>query len=314
MKTVIIIYVISWIILLLWFRHFKKMDFSRNDVALWLIIFLFAPIVAITIPLAIISGNKNRKEEKKKAIERRIEEAKLETERKLRQEKIDIALRTYDEISKLNYCIPDDYITVARNLHRMIKDKSYDVILKYFTKISLSPEFELKIMECEQSGIGDKSKLYIKLPDDKHDFNIFKYLNVEQSCMGAWQAYLTYTLWHLLPLWNHAIYDSREFVFNKDEAMIQNLKCVVELAKLRSEKVDVNLFAKVIKEKFSNVDNVTPEVFNKDDKYYVSCCYWTMFGGLIREFIEITIQNNKVTEFFPFKKDTISVFQCGIRV
>lgn len=324
MKTVLIIYAISWFILLLWFGQMyvrKKMDFSveQNVIWFWVVIFIFAPIIVLTIPFVIILNNKNRKEEDKREIERRIEEEKLEIERKLRQEKIDTALRIYDKISKLNYGVPDDYITVARNLHRIVKDNGYDVILKCLTKISLSPEFKLKIMECEQSGTGDKSKLYIKLSDDKQDFDIFKYLNVEHSCMGAWQAYLLYTLWHILPLWWHSNYDSREFVFNKDAAMIENLKSAVELAKVKNEKVDVTLLAKVIKEKYKNINDVAPKVLNgptlfeENDKYYISCCYWTMFGGLIREFVEITIQDNKVKEFFPFKKDTISKFECGIR-
>ena len=43
--------------------------------------------------------------------------------------------------------------------------------------------------------------------------------------------------------------------------------------------------------------DVTPKVTRYEDKYYVSCCYWSEFGGLIRELVEIKIENNKVTEF-----------------
>ena len=311
MKIVIIIYAILWFILLLWFGLMCIRDkcfppISKDDFWYWIIILVFAPIVVlIGVPFAFFSNYKDREIKAKQKAER-------QTQEKLRQEKADAALKAYDEVSGLNWCTSDDYVSIARSLYQIVENNGYDVILKCLDKIFLPKEYELKIKECEQSGIGDKSKPYIKLPDGNQDFDIFKYFNVEQSCMGAWQAYLLYTLWHVLPLWWHANYDSRDYVFSKEDAMFHNKKTVIELAKFEKKELDENLVAQVVADKFRNVD-AAPKVINKDDKYYVSCCYWTMFGGLIREFIEITIQDNKVKEFVPFKKDTISEFRCSIR-
>lgn len=312
MKIAIIIYAISWLILLLWYGKMFIWDKFRPEWWFWIIIFVFAPIIVLILPFAIFLNYKEKKIKKIQDAERQRQDAERQTQEKLRQEKVDAALQAYDAVSGLNCCTSDDYISIARSLFQIVKDKRYDAILKYLDKISLSQKFELKIKECEQSGIGDKSKLYIKLPDGNQDFDIFKYLNVEHSCMGSWQAYLLYTLWHVLPLWWHANYDSRDYVFSKEDAMFHNKQTVIELAKFEKKELDENLVAQVVADKFRNVD-ATPKVINKDDKYYVSCCYWTMFGGLIREFIEITIQDNKVKEFVPFKKDTISEFRCSIR-
>lgn len=313
MKIAIIIYAISWLILLLWYGKMFIWDkYSRPEWWFWIIIFVFAPIIILILPFAIFSNYKEKKIKKIQDAERQRQENERQRQEKLRQEKVDAALQAYDAVSGLNCCTSYDYISIARSLLRIVKGKRYDAISKCLDKISLPKEYELKIKECEQSGIGDKSKPYIKLPDGDQDFNIFKYLNVEQSCMGAWQAYLLYTLWHVLPLWWHANYDSRDYVFSEEDAMFHNMETITELAKFNKEELDENSVALEVAYKLRNVD-ATLKVINRDDKYYVSCCYWTMFGGLIREFVEITIQDNKVKEFVPFKKDLLIEFECGIK-
>lgn len=42
--------------------------------------------------------------------------------------------------------------------------------------------------------------------------------------------------------------------------------------------------------------DLSPEVVKKDNKYYISVCYWSDWGGLKRELLEITIIENKVSD------------------
>lgn len=58
--------------------------------------------------------------------------------------------------------------------------------------------------------------------------------------------------------------------------------------------------------------DVTPKVTRYDDKYYVSCCYWSRFAGLIRELVDIKIENNKVTEFLDVNHERLYKYHCGI--
>jgi hypothetical protein len=58
--------------------------------------------------------------------------------------------------------------------------------------------------------------------------------------------------------------------------------------------------------------DVAPEIYGENGKYYISCCFWTDFGGLKREFVEVTIQGSKVKDLFVFDEKTIFEYQCGI--
>lgn len=46
--------------------------------------------------------------------------------------------------------------------------------------------------------------------------------------------------------------------------------------------------------------------------YYITCCYWSDWGGLIKELIEIKIENNKVTSIFNVDKTLLFEYDCGI--
>ena len=41
-------------------------------------------------------------------------------------------------------------------------------------------------------------------------------------------------------------------------------------------------------------------------------CYWTNFGGLIRDYCKIRIENNKLAEFSQATTDVLYKYDCGI--
>ena len=105
-----------------------------------------------------------------------------------------------------------------------------------------------------------------------------------------------HTLWHVLPLCWHSNYFRHYYVFSKED--FNKIKLYP------GSQVDMGELSKF---------DVTPEVRKKDNKYYVSSCYWSNFGGLIRGNYEITIKDNKVTDIITFGGETLYKFNCGIR-
>jgi hypothetical protein len=124
-------------------------------------------------------------------------------------------------------------------------------------------------------------------------------MSVENSHDGAWQAYLIHFLWHILPTFWHGGYDSRTYLFSKDD--LRTLKTI--------EEKDQGVVAYL--EDF----DLTPEIVKStlNDKYYITCCYWSDWGGLIRELVEITIDDNKVVDFFNVQEKVEFEYDCGIK-
>ena len=200
-----------------------------------------------------------------------------ERERSERDEKEHIAVCTtnYSALvsEKQNQC-GDDYIRIAKSLKKLVDKKSYQEIINLFDKTSLPAAMKLGVRECEHKGAGSVSRLVIETAENVREDNILNNLKFEDSPMGAWQAYLLCQMWHYLPLWWHANYDKRDYIL-KDF-------------------------------------NVNPEIYGNDGKYYISCCFWTDFGGLKREYVEVSIKDNRFEGLFVFEEKVIYEYQCGI--
>ena len=93
----------------------------------------------------------------------------------------------------------------------------------------------------------------------------------------------------------HANYDRRDYIYSKEDYN--------HITHFIDRKFNVNVL--------SDFD-VAPDINGENGKYYISCCFWTDFGGLKREFVEVTIQESKVKELFVFDEKTIFEYQCGI--
>ena len=229
---------------------------------------------------------------------RKKKEKEIRLQREAERLKKEEALKVYkaiDQAKKLNSSV--DYIAIAAKFSSFVFKHEYHSLLECLDKITL-PQGKLIIEGIKPEISRDKSILMIALQDGKSDENIFDYLQVEQSCMGAWQSYLLNSLWHVLPLFGHAIYDSRDYLFTKED--IQGINALNEADKTNIVRI------------ISNID-ITPEVFENNGKYYISCCYWNNFYGFVREYSEINIENNKVTDIVQFDEKTEYYYDCGMR-
>jgi hypothetical protein len=58
--------------------------------------------------------------------------------------------------------------------------------------------------------------------------------------------------------------------------------------------------------------DVQLKITQNGNDYYVSYCYWNDWEGLVREVVEITIIDGKVTETNNLSKKVEFQYDCGI--
>lgn len=201
-----------------------------------------------------------------------------------------------DACGENNGDLLQNQIDRAHHICKIVKDTQYDNLQTAFNKLIITENSSLKISLPEHRGLGDESKLYIEDAEGGIDSHVFDHMKVEDSCDGAWQVYLFHSLWRILPLFWHAQVSRRSYLFDSNDIDIIGLK---------------HLFMKPSYEELASF-NINPKVVKSHRKYYISCCYWTDWGGLIRELVEVTINNGKVIEIYEVDYDVIYSYNCGV--
>lgn len=174
--------------------------------------------------------------------------------------------------------------------------------------IALPRGRKLKLIKAEEGGLGDRSYIAIAWEDGrvicKDDEDIFWQTIAIHHLDGIWHAFLLRYFWTYLPLWWHANYDRREYVYST-----KDLQKVIAQERMGEpiENFDPSLY------------DVTPRIKRKgENKYIVSACYWSEFGGLIRCELPIELTGQWVESSFDrlkFGKEKETVlfpYECGI--
>lgn len=300
MKIVGIIYAVSLLLLAVMFllNHKKSIGPIINKGESWyivaiaiLIVILTAPVLVLAFPFVLAKSSKQKKEN---------EQLRTEWDKKQEEEKMQKAksLERYNETlkTKSDQC-DSSIVNVAEQLLHAVNEKNYHSISKILDKVSLPDNTYLEVEECKQEGSGDESKLYLLSLDGNVNYNVFEAIRFDNSCMGAWQAFLLRQIDHYLPRWWHANYGRREYVYSKEE-----LTSIHDYTFDKEQKFP----------DFSYLD-LNPTIFSNGDHYFISCVFWTEFGGLIREYYELVLNNGILSECINFKNDTIYEYNCGIR-
>lgn len=215
MKIVLIIYGISLIILiamLIASGYFKYRDPSEKHK--WYITAIFialAPFSVAFILYDMISSYITDMKETKATPEREKIEAEEEDDIESAMEELKAIISKPQE----NHSFVN--VMTAQTLVEKIKKKDYDSFMRYLSHLSLPGGVSLHVKECTDNGLGDESKLYLKTPESKYELNIWDYIKAENSIDGAWDAYFLYIVWHFLPLWWHANYNKRTYLFSKED-------------------------------------------------------------------------------------------------
>ena len=310
MKIVVIVYAVSWLILLIVYiislfenKKSKKKDDALEkllnkhksakdkimDKLVYVIMIVFAPLVVLVLPYIVIKHIKSKREARIR------EEEREKSEKEYERHKKECLGSYYRWSNGKSNCCGNDYINLAQSLIGLVKQQEYDGFLNLLNKTSLPSSMKLGVKECERHGTGDRSRLFVSTPDTACDFNIYSYLLFEKEPMGAWQAYLLSRLTHSLPMWWHANYDKRDYIFSKED--------VDKITHFIDRKFDASVLLDY---------DISPTIYGENERYYISCCYWTDFGGLKREFVEIQLIGNKLFQTFVFDEQTIYEYQCGI--
>lgn len=193
-------------------------------------------------------------------------------------------------------------VHTAQVLREAVYKKEYDTVLKILDKVRLPKGYTFGIRVCKMGGggLGDESKPYVQKLFGKRSEPIFEFLYFEDSPMGAWQAYLLHQMWHYLPLWWHSNYARRHYHYSSEDAPVFR-----DPLPYFGEKV-VKIFPD-----FSRFD-LSPEIYTMEGKYYISSCFWTSFGGLIREYVVLTMNEERMEDFCVFDEETLVEYNCGI--
>lgn len=296
MKIVFLIYGISWAILLtvylysVYQAHHGKSPISNNEWYYIVLLLLFAPLVVLVIPFILISDHKKDKQNKKLQQEREKKERELEA-------RTNTALASFNRAETVdNESLMADCVSVANNLMNIVDKKRYEEVFGLLDCISL-PEgasFGIKIADWDYHI----SKPYVSLVSGEEDNDIFKYLIVKESPMGAWQACLLYKLWHNLPLFDHSCYNHRTYINQPSD--------IIDVHSL--QKNDDDYIHKIL----NNREPLHTLISQNKNKYYIERHYWNDWEGLVRELIEVSFENN-IVSIFDVISTVVVKYDCGIR-
>ena len=246
-----------------------------------------------------IFGNKKEKELQRR--EKQQLNAMKQTEAEIEHAMIMDANKAYESSLPIRFNpetdeIPD-YSAIAKNLYAMIDNKKYFSLLDCLDKITPPDGAQLFVQGRIATGQDERCKLLLRLPDGRISDQIFDFLMIEPSSMGAWQASLLHTLWHYLPLFGHGIYNARTAIFCEDD-----------VRRIRMDNGEgIDAFA------INSIFDYSPEVREKDGKYYVSCLYWSDYEGLVREYSEITFDDKTVTKVLKFSIEVLYPYISSVR-
>ena len=213
--------------------------------------------------------------------------------------------------------VPEACLDVAYSLLRAVKERKYTTLLAHLDHLHLPEGKNLFVQFPSHHGCGDRSRLYVAdsmygqemghfflyyddnrkpAPYDERSYNILHHLRVDDTLMGAWQALLVSQLWHVLPIWWHGAYDERRYIFT-----MEHLRQLVALP--RKDRSALHLQPSDY--------TVTPEYVEAGKGcYYFTWCYWTEWGGLIRETHQVTICDGIAT-VLHLDEETLHRYDCG---
>lgn len=208
-----------------------------------------------------------------------------------------------------------EYITKAKEFEEWLQKKenlsgdgSKEHVLQLLDCLHLPLEYHLNIhvayIPPESEWPGDSSYFYIG--ENAYKSDIWDYLKLSISPMAAWQAYLIEKSPTLMPLIWHDCYIQRIFIYSTDDIPCKIINTVTPYI----DTIDV--FINDIKETIKN-KSIVPTIGIYGDIAVISCCYWNNWEGLIREYVKISFEEDKVKSITKIKSSVLYKFDCGVR-
>ena len=193
----------------------------------------------------------------------------------------------------------EDEIELAIQIAQLVEGENYNDVLTLLDKIVVKDNYSMKIVPYYDKDtfdmFADTSPIVIyneqgEWLSTNFEDDFWNYLQVENSQMGAWQAYLLSQMWHYLPLQWHANYSYRDYIYSQS-----------------SKSYDI------LREHFiAGKHQVAPQITQEGDKFLISACYWSEFEGLVREHYAVTFENDRVY-VEELDANILYEYDCGIQ-
>lgn len=220
----------------------------------------------------------------KEAHDRYLREKEIRQKERMRRENEELerayAIHAAKDISNEYAIVANDFLSVLSN------PNSY---LEVLTEVKNPDNVKLRLSELDRTQLGDVTCLFVN-DHHRNKSDIFDYLKVEDSEMGAWQAFLLHNISSILPTWWHANTMSIQYVFAYKE--INSPKILDALTGYH--------------------ESLAPTVVKEQNYYIVSFCYWNNWIGLVRKSVKVSL-NDGIPIFEFLKNDVLFEYNCGIQ-
>ena len=157
----------------------------------------------------------------------------------------------------------------------------------------------LHIASSDTDDIGDHSEFYIYKSGVERDKDVLRHLITANTPMAAWQIYLLKTSPTVMPVFWHGGYMRRTYIFSKENIKQIDALKYYDLSNLTKE----NLLLPTVTIDKQSKDSIIAHVY---------CTFWNEWKGLVREHIEITISNNRVSDYKNADALVLHHYNCGI--
>jgi hypothetical protein len=187
---------------------------------------------------------------------------------------------------------------LAIQLAQLVEDESFEDALSILDRIIVKDDNLIKIVPYYDKNTidyyGDTSPIVIynqqgEWLSTNFQEDFWTYLQVEESQMGAWQAYLMSQMWHYLPLQWHANYSYRDYLYSQSSKGYGYFR----------------------RNFVASWHRLAPKITQEGDKYLISACYWSEFEGLVREYYAVNFENG-IVQVQEIKQDVLYKYNCGI--
>lgn len=200
----------------------------------------------------------------------------------------------------------DKAAKVGKKLQKLAKNKDYDNLGKVLNKIKVPDGFKLSVQavdEDDKYGMGAESYAVLISSDGEtitdKEKSFWKMLRVEDSAEGAWQVYLLRNLWHYLPMFWHAYYEERYYVYS-----IEQLKKALHYQPHFGDEpvpaFDLDKF------------EIHPVIWKDEKNWQVGAHYWSDFEGLVYEQLKISLSGKVHIYARPACRKNLHHYDCGI--
>ena len=133
---------------------------------------------------------------------------------------------------------------------------------------------------------------YFYYNKDKKDKNIWKLFEVEKTIQCSWQIYLLFRSSSLMPAFDHA-YNQRRLLFLPEELDWIIKRCGIN--DIKDASIKYSLY---------------PYVCLYKDNAYISCCFWNDWKGLVREYVRVVFNKNKIIGIEVLGEKTLYQYDC----